>query len=65
MTRVDKWHRHEAMDRVAMMMDMWSQFIEEHPAITSVPALKSMAEFIGEEMADLYQLAGRQAMGDE
>lgn len=63
--RVDKWHRHEAMDRVSMMVEMWEQFIEEHPAIKSVPALKSMAHFIGEEMSALYQLAGIQAAEDE
>lgn len=65
MVRVDKWHRHEAMDRLSMMIDMWEKFIEDHPAIQVNPAVKSMAKFIGEEMGDLYQIVGRQAAGDE
>jgi len=56
--QIDKYHYHEAQDRMHMMATMFDEFIHEHPAILNEPHIKKKADEVAEALGDLYQLCG-------
>ena len=59
MARPDELSHQEVLHTAYIMTRMWSDFIEDHEAVSSNPELKAQAERISEELNDFYQAVAR------
>ncbi|BET60304.1 hypothetical protein GEO60473_33440 [Geobacter sp. 60473] len=59
MAKPDKLGHQEALHTAYIMTCMWSDFIENHEAVSSNPELKTQAERISEALNDFYQAVAR------
>lgn len=59
MAQTDEFGHQEALHTTYIMTRMWSDFIEDHEAISSNPELKNQAEQISEALNDFYQAVAR------
>ena len=59
MSAPDPFLAHEALDRTAMIAQIWSDFIEHHRFVATDPELQRAAAAIGEALGDFYQQLGR------
>lgn len=59
MAQTDELGHQEALHTAYIMTCMWSDFIEEHEAVSSNPELKAQAEQISEALNDFYQALAR------
>lgn len=59
MKKPDKYHWHEALDRVHVASCNWDEHISTHTAIKSKLEIKQLADQIGDLMGDLYQKIGQ------
>lgn len=63
--KLDKFHEHEALDRAAMILDMFGLYVAEHPYVESDPELIAQAEKVIDVMYDFYNLIGNKTLTDE
>lgn len=54
--KVDKWHRHEALDRTSMIIDIIDAHLYDHPAMN--PKDKQLLDKAMEKLFKLYQRIG-------
>lgn len=59
MTQTDEFRYQEALHTAYIMTCMWSDFIEDHEAVSSNLELKAMAERISEDLNGFYQTVAR------
>ena len=55
---LDEFYYHEALDRTHLILEIFTDFVVEHPTITSNMDLHGLAETIGDDLAELYQRIG-------
>lgn len=56
---LDDFHRHEALDRVSVWLDHFSEHIAAHPVISGSPDFSARCETITELCGALYQAIGQ------
>ena len=59
MSSIGELGHQEALHTAYIMTCMWSDFIEDHEAVSSNPELKAMAERLSKELNDFYQTVAR------
>jgi cell fate (sporulation/competence/biofilm development) regulator YmcA (YheA/YmcA/DUF963 family) len=57
---LDQFHRHEALDRVSVWLDHFSEHISAHPVISGSPDFSTRCEKITELCGALYQAIGQE-----
>lgn len=57
---LDDFHRHEALDRVSVWLDHFSEHIAAHPVITGSPDFSERCEKISDLCGELYQAIGQE-----
>jgi cell fate (sporulation/competence/biofilm development) regulator YmcA (YheA/YmcA/DUF963 family) len=57
---LDDFHRHEALDRVSVWLDHFSEHIAAHPVISSSPDFSARCEEITDLCGALYQAIGQE-----
>ena len=57
---LDDLHRHEALDRVSVWLDHFSEYIAAHPVISSSPDFSARCEKITDLCGALYQAIGQE-----
>lgn len=55
---LDSGFAHESLDRMFLIMDMFDQYVLDHPFVNMTPHLKVCAEKLSEDMAKMYQMIG-------
>lgn len=56
---MDQFSKHEVVDRVHIMDEMWERFIMRHPVVNdSESEVWALANSISGDIAKLYQLVG-------
>ena len=61
---LDEFYYHEALDRTHLVLEIFTDFVADHPAITSNMDLHGLAETIGNDLAELYQKIGAKRFED-
>ena len=56
--KLDKFHKHEALDRANMLAHMVEDWVDDHPFVSARPELKAHAEEACRQLASLYQAIG-------
>ncbi len=51
-----KYGRHEILDRVNMLVNMWNEFVTDHPDLYEPEA--QLSGEIEDKMGELYQMVG-------
>lgn len=59
MAQTDEFGKHEVLDRVHIIRDMFEQFVAEHDAVQADDELNIHVMRISTLLGDLYQLCGR------
>jgi cell fate (sporulation/competence/biofilm development) regulator YmcA (YheA/YmcA/DUF963 family) len=57
---LDDFHRHEALDRVSVWLDHFSEYITAHPVIAASPDFSERCEKITDLCGALYQAIGQE-----
>jgi hypothetical protein len=57
---LDDFHRHEALDRVSVWLDHFSEHIAAHPVISGSPDFSARCDTISELCGALYQAIGQE-----
>jgi|GEM_PF-6355512 len=57
--KLDDFHRHEALDRVSVWLDHFSEYIAAHPVIAASPGFSARCEKITDLCGELYQAIGQ------
>lgn len=60
MTQPDDYHRHEALDRTNMLMEMVERYLLEHPYIQADTMLTETAEHVCSSLMHIYQAIGKE-----
>lgn len=55
---LDQWYAHESLDRMFLVMEMFNQYVLDHPFVEKTPRLKARAEKLSEDMMKMYQRIG-------
>jgi len=58
--KLDDFHRHEALDRVSVWLDHFSEYIAAHPVIVASPDYAARCEKITDLCGELYQAIGNE-----
>jgi len=62
---LDQFHRHEALDRVSVWLDHFSEHIAAHPVIVASPDFSAQCEKITDLCGALYQAIGQETHDHE
>ena len=54
--KIDKYHKHEAVDRSFIIMEMFVDYLYEHPVIEQNKKCKKLSKKIIDNMYKLYSL---------
>jgi hypothetical protein len=57
--KIDKFHYHEALDRAALVSDIFYMAFNEHPIINKHKKLKKLSNELSERLGDFYQEIGK------
>lgn len=57
---LDQWYAHESLDRMFLVLEMYNQYVLDHPFVHHTPHLKQRAEQLYEDMAKMYHEIGRE-----
>lgn len=57
---LDQWYAHESLDRMFLVMELFHEYVLDHPFVEKTPHLKTQAEKLGEDMMEMYQQIGRE-----
>ena len=55
---LDQWYAHESLDRMFLVMEMFNQYVLDHPFVDKTPHLKARAEKLSTDMMEMYQRIG-------
>lgn len=58
MIKLDKYHKHEALDRTHMLQESVNLFLLEHPYMQQNPRVRLCIERASEQLSAAYQLIG-------
>lgn len=56
---LDQWYAHESLDRMFLVMEMYGQYVLDHPFVEQTPELKERGDKLIEQMMEMYQHIGR------
>lgn len=62
---MDRFSRHEAIDRALMIADIFEKHLCKHPVITNDADLAGRCKRIADDLGALYQAIGRSGMDDD
>lgn len=58
--KLDVGFAHESLDRTFLVMDMFDEYVANHPFVKQTPELLTKAQELIEMMSDMYQAIGRE-----
>lgn len=59
MQKIDKFHIHEALDRIHVFASSFDDHIATHPAIQDDVNLSSLAGLVSDALGKMYQVAAQ------
>lgn len=63
-SNIDKWHKHEALDRTIMFANIIEENLYNSPFIASSPKIRAKIGMAIQELNDAYQLIGETITDD-
>jgi len=58
--KIDKFHKHEVLDRIYVIQSNINDFLVEHPVIKSDKKMKKKLEKVQSILGNIYQEVGKQ-----
>lgn len=58
MSNTDNLKQHEVLDRSMLVLELFSDYVADHPIVENDPTLKKLADEISEKLYNFYSTIG-------